>query len=119
MTSSKLILIFLAFIFLIIVVLSSSRISGALRTRFGKLMPSLNPTGENITPTVTPTIEAETTTPTPTIVYGGKYNTTTGTGTTSSATKIPATGPEDLVWLVLGGSFFAGITLKKITSRKS
>lgn len=114
MTSSRLILIFLGFIFLIIVILSSSRISAALRTRFGKMVPSLNPTVEDASLTPTPTLEMATSTPTPTIVYGGGVS----KGGTASAKNIPATGPADLVWLVLGGSFFAGVTLKKITAKR-
>lgn len=109
MTSNKLILIFLGFIFLIIVILSSSRISQALRSRFGNLVPSLKPTTEDITPT--PIFETETPTPTPTVIYGQK-------GNTNSAKNIPATGPEDLAWLVLAGSFLTGFTLKRISSKK-
>lgn len=109
MTSNRLILIFLAFIFVIIVILSSSRISNALRTRFGGLVPPLKPTTEDITPT--PIAETITSTPTPTTVYG--QPTTKG-----GAKSIPATGPEELLWLVLGGSFLAGVTLKQIAANR-
>lgn len=113
MTSSKLILIFLGFIFLIIVILSSSRISAALRSRFGKLIPAINTNTEGLTPT--PTIEvSETPTPTPTIVYGRGT-----TNRNNSGKNIPATGPADLAWLVLGGSFLTGVVLKKVTASKS
>lgn len=105
MTSSRLILIFLAFIFLIIIILSSNRISSALRNSLGKMAPSVKTTVEDSSLTPTPT-EAQTPTATPTIVYGK-----------NSAKRIPAAGPADLVWLVLGGSFFAGVTLKKIAGR--
>lgn len=111
MTSSRLILIFLAFIFLIIVILSSSRISAALRSRFAGIVPSLKPTTEDITPT--PSIEIETPTPTPTVIYGR------GVSTNNPNTKsIPATGPAELAWLVLGGSFFTGVALKKISTKR-
>lgn len=112
MTSSRLILIFLAFIFLIIVLLSSNRISTTLRTRFGKMIPSLSPTTQNITPTPSMTEETPTPTltPTPTIVYGN------GSRRSNNSTKsIPAAGPADLVWLILGGSFLVGISLKKFS----
>lgn len=113
MTSSRLILIFLAFIFLIIVVLSSNRISAALRSRFAGMVPSLKPTTEDITPT--PTIEIETPTPTPTVIYGGNGKTS---GNNQNAKSIPATGPAELAWLVLGGSFFTGVALKRISTTK-
>ncbi|MBI3380245.1 hypothetical protein HY029_05820 [Candidatus Gottesmanbacteria bacterium] len=113
MTSSRLILIFLAFIFLIIVILSSNRISSALRASFGKMIPSLktSTTVEDASLTPTPTMETETPTPSPSIIYGGR-----GVRNSTNYTKsMPAAGPEDLVWLILGGSFFAGVTLKKIS----
>lgn len=113
MTSSRLILIFLAFIFLIIIILSSTRISNSLRSRFGNMVPSLKPTTDEITPTPTVEEQVQTPTPTPTIFYG--KTTTNG----KIVQNIPATGPADLVWLVLGGSFFTGVTLKKITSKIS
>lgn len=116
MTSSRLILIFLAFIFLIIVLLSSNRISTALRTKFGKIIPSLSPITESITPT--PTLFEETPTPTyiPTLttVYGN-----TNKRSNNSTKNIPATGPADLAWLILGGSFLSGFILKKISGKKS
>lgn len=116
MTSSRLILIFLAFIFLIIILLSSNRIASTLRAKFSKFIPSLSPITDNITPT--PTIIEETPTPTltptPTIVYGN-----TNKRPNNSTKNIPATGPADLAWLILGGSFLSGITLKKIFGKKS
>lgn len=115
MTSSKLILIFLGFIFLIIVILSSSRISAALRARFGKIIPSIKTSTEDQTPTPTPTIEiTDTPTLTPTSVYGRG-----ATNKNNSSKNIPDTGPADLVWLVLGGSFLTGVYIKKITADKS
>lgn len=117
MTSSRLILIFLGFIFLIIVILSSSRISTALRSRFGKLLPPLTPTVEEASLTPTPTV-LETLTPTPTVVYGRGTNGTVNKGGTASPKTIPAAGPADTVWLLLAGSFFAGVTLKKIAGKR-
>lgn len=102
MTSSRFILIFLGFIFLIIVLLAGNRIAAGLRAQFGKFLPSTKQT--QITPT--PTIGELS--PTPTL-------TSSGQGSTSSS-EIPATGPENLVWLILGGSLLSGITLKKITA---
>lgn len=106
MTSSRLILIFLGFIFLIIVILSSKQIAKALRDRFGRLLPAAKVTTEEIAPTPT-IIEAETPTPTPE---------TKEQKETTSVKEVPATGPNDMLWIVLGGSLIAGITLKKFTT---
>ncbi len=116
MTSSRLILIFLGFIFLIIVILSSSRISAALRSRFGKFLPPLTPTVEETSLTPTPTVLE---TPTPTIVYGRGTNGTSNKSGTASAKTIPAAGPADTVWLLLAGSFSAGVILKKIAGKSA
>lgn len=111
MTSSKLILIFLAFIFLLIIILSSNKIASSLRSRFGNLLPSISPISEDITPT--PVIEEViTSTPTPTVIYGKN-----STKTNSSVKSIPASGPADLAWLLLGGSFASGVILKKLSSK--
>ncbi len=102
MTSSRLILIFLGFIFLIIVILSSSKIAGALRERFGKFLPTANTTVET---TPTPTIEAET--PTPSLIPGA---------TSTPSGEIPSTGPSELAYFILGGSLIAGLALKRISN---
>lgn len=75
------------------------------------MIPALTPIVEDASITPTPTIATETPTPTPTIVYGG----TNTKGGTSSAKNIPATGPADFMWMVLGGSLFAGAALRKLT----
>lgn len=117
MSSSRLILIFLGFIFLIIILLSSNRIATALRSRFGKFLPALNVSGK-ISPTPTPTMAFKTPTPTrlPTITainqtgrFGGGEKGSSPTG------EIPATGPSEVVWLILTGSAFLGVTLKKLS----
>lgn len=104
MTSSRLILIFLGFIFLIIIILSSNRIAASLRERFGKFLPTTNTTVD-ITPT--PTMESEAGTPTPTLI---PETTSTPSG------EIPATGPSDLAYFILGGSLIAGLALKRISN---
>lgn len=114
MSSSRLILIFLGFIFLIIVILSSSRIAATLRKSVGNIIPGAKSTIENITPT--PTIKAETITPTPTVIISSNKGGTISKGGITSG-EIPATGPNDLLYLVLGGSVAAGIALKKLSIR--
>lgn len=109
MTSNRLILIFLGVILFIIVGLSSRQIGGVLRQRFARFLPPLRPTTTEVTPTPTFIIREEvpTLTPAPAVVYGGEKGAPPG--------EIPATGPEDLLWLVLGGSFLIGVSLRKIT----
>lgn len=109
MTSSRFILIFLGFIFLIIIILSSSRISGALQKRFGNVFPPLK--FLSLTPTPTP---KPTSIPTPTPVPN-VYN---SNGTSIPSTEIPATGPEAVSLLFLSGSFLTGIYLKRLIKSK-
>lgn len=143
MTSSRLMLIFLGFIIIIIVVLSSNKIAGALKTRFGGFIPSLKPYAEKVTPTPSKYIAMISPTIAPTASYtasftapdekggktGGFGQITNGSKTSNRNTyaqkgatpakEIPATGPQDLVLLMLGGSFLGGIVLKGLTSGKS
>ena len=105
MTSSRLILILLGIIFLVIVMLSSGKIAGTLRERFASFIPNIRP-AEEITPSPTH-FQEETPTPTPTVIYGSSTETS----------EIPATGPNEIVWLVLGSSMVAGLSLKKFSSK--
>lgn len=109
MTSSRFILIFLGFIFLIIIILSSSRISSALQKRAGTIFPSLKFVS---TPTPSPSpsptrIPIQPPTETPKLYNSGSTSTPTG--------EIPATGPEMVGLLFLSGSFLTGISLRKLT----
>jgi len=110
MTSTRIILVFLGFIFLVIIILSSNKIGAALRAKLGKFLPSVKPPYEQIspTPTLIPTF-----TPTPTIQ---KPNTISNGKNTTPSNEIPATGPESGVYIVLGGSLILGLTLKKYAS---
>lgn len=106
MTSSRLILIFLGFIFVIIVILTSSRIAGSLRSRFGGFFPTVNTTTtEEIS--ATPPPPAETPAPAPITPPGKEKVTSTPGGT------IPATGPPEIMWFLLGASFLSGLSLRK------
>jgi len=121
MSSSRIILVFLGFIFVIIVILSSGRIAAALRARLGQFFPFMKSTSLTTSPKVSPTLTpsavykiSPTSIPSPTLsaFYGGQ-NTTKGGITT---TEIPATGPNDLAWVILGGSTAIGYSLKKLSS---
>lgn len=107
MSSTRFILIFLGFIFVIIVILSSQKIAGSLRERFGGIIPFPKATTEEITPTPSPIIEEIT--PTPTTI-------TVGSSTPSD--EIPATGPSEVVYLLLGGSFLLGTFFKNLPQGK-
>lgn len=132
MTSSRFILIFLGFIFVIIVLLTSSRIAGALRSRFGKLIPSIFPITASSSPTpkisqITPNVL-----PSPTS-YASRFPTGTPKGGSNAPTaqrdapdgasqssqtgETPATGPETLLYALLGGSFLTGSLLKRYSKR--
>src|SRR3989338_1191000 len=113
MTSSRLILLFLGFIFLVIVILSSNRIAAGVRDRFGKFLPFIKSESatQAIPPTPTPTIKktAFISIPTPTLIIYGEKST--------NSSEIPATGLNNVVWLILGGSLTLGGIFKKITCR--
>lgn len=119
MTSSKFILIFLGFIFVVVVLLTSNRIAGALRDRFGKLIPPLSflsAADTTPTPVPSPTVYVSrfptgTASSGTTTTKGGLVNTPEAKSTPTGET--PATGPETFIYLLLGGSFLAGSLLKK------
>jgi hypothetical protein len=110
MSSSRLVLIFLGIILIVIVILSSSRIAGALKSRFGKLIPGQF-AGAVITPTPTPFQVS----PTPTKTVASNYSGPTGKSTPNST--IPATGPAEVAWVLIGGSGAAGFLLRKFSKR--
>jgi len=114
MNANKAILFFLGFVFIAIVILSSKRISGFLRERLGKFIPF-----PKITATITPTPTIFKVTPTPSATpTRAVSNNTTGTYTGTAPSQIPATGPSELTWLLLSGSFLTGFSLKRISKRK-
>lgn len=108
MTSSRLVLIFLGIIFLIIIILSSGRIAGALRSRFASYIPNIRPAESEIIPT--PSLETDSPTPSVTPILSQK---------SSPNSEIPATGPNSIIWLILGSSLIAGIILKKAVKFKA
>lgn len=116
MSSSRLILVFLGFIFLIIVILTSSQIAGALRSRFGNLIPGYKVANERVTPTPTKVTATPTLTPT----LGSRINSGTAGSTYSNkshAAQTPATGPSDLILVLLGSGGGIGLLLRKISQR--
>lgn len=111
MTSSRLILIFLGFIFVIIVILTSSKIAGALRSRFGGFFPPIN------------TTTTEEISPAPTLVLSPDVRRDEGLVeeeqikvTSTPSGNIPATGPAEIMWLLLGVSLLSGLSLRKFSS---
>lgn len=116
MSSTRTILIFLGFIFLIIVIISSGKIAGALRDRLGKIIPGFTlSSGVKLTPTVTPTkSSAPTVTPTPT--SQAKYQ---SNAKSSVSGEIPATGPESFSYILISASLLGGIYLKRFAKRSN
>lgn len=112
MSSSRIILIFLGFIFLIIIILMSGQIAGALRSRFGNFIPGGTKVSD-ITPSPTKSPVKLTVTPTPGNGNGSVYrNNKINTGQT------PATGPADLAYVIMGAGSGLGLLLRKISSRR-
>lgn len=114
MTSSRLILIFLGFIFVIIVILTSSKIAGALRSRFGGFFPPINTTTTETTEEISPA---------PTLVLSPDLRRDEGLVeegqikvTSTPSGNIPATGPAEVMWFLLFGSLLGGISLRKFSS---
>lgn len=103
MTSSRIILAALGLFFLVLIVLSSSRIIQSIRNKIG-----LNPSQEQIQNSqisVTPSpLGNSTETPTKPVTFEGK--------------EIPGTGPLTTVYVLLGGGLFSGVLLRQMTSKK-
>lgn len=114
MSSSRLILIFLGFIFLIIVILTSNQIAAGLRKKFGNIIPSPKLiSGATVTPSVSPKM---TVTPTLSPSGNGIYNGSSKGGIKSTPSgQTPATGPEDFAYLILGGSAGIGFIFKRFS----
>lgn len=122
MSSSRLLLLFLILIFLIIVILSSNRIAGALRTRFGNVIPRLQTITQRNTSSPTPTPPESmqpSATPASTQKGGlGFVPSITPKAAVNKPSEIPATGPMDVTWLLLGGSLSLGVTAQYFANRR-
>lgn len=117
MSSSRIILLFLGFIFIIIVILSSAKIAGGLRARFGKYLPGGTITSDiSITPEVMPTLTLtpEPTTTAPVTNKGGQP-----VSKSSPTSETPATGPAETAWLIISGSLLTGIGIRNFGSLKT
>jgi hypothetical protein len=120
MTSSKLILFFIGIILLIVVILSSNKIGVFLRDKFGRFLPSSIVQTAKISPTpiksLTPTINPITTI-TPNVQVYNNTGVSKGGIQSSPSNQIPATGPEELVYVIISGSFFTGFAINRLASR--
>ena len=109
MNSSRLILIFLGIIFVLIIILSSSRIGSGLKNRLNSLFSrpvttQIQDTQVQLEPT--PTISEELTeSPTPTV----------SVRTSTPPTESPATGAADIFWIATG----SGLMISFWANRKS
>lgn len=99
---------------MVIVILTSNRIAGFLKSRFGNVIPGLKFSAVETTPTPTP---RPTEIPTKGGITPGGSTKTYPTGQSTSNSQIPATGPEEFVYLLLAGSAGTGFILKKISSK--
>lgn len=105
MSSSRAILIFLAVVFLLIVIFSGSRIADALKKRFGKYIPSPRVAVQNTTATITPS-------PTQTPGYPSSEPTIYNANN-SEVAEIPQTGPSNIILLVLVSGLTSGLILRQ------
>ena len=108
MTSSR--VIFLALIFLVIIVLSSNKIADFLKNRFGRYFP---------TPSAVSVQESNViVTPTPTQTNGFPVSPTLEyKSDNEKATEIPKTGPSEIMLVVIGGSLVAGTVIKTVSKK--
>lgn len=119
MSSSRIILLFLGFIFIIIVILSSAKIAGGLRARFGKFLPGGTVTSNiSATPSVMP---SATLTPKPTMTVSAPVTNKGGQPVSKSTptSETPATGPAETTLLIISGSLLTGIGIRKFVSLKT
>lgn len=113
MLSNRIILIFLGVIFLIIIILSSQKLSAGLKSRFSGLLPIVKPV-----PTVSIEQDLETTptlTPTPTLSHFEATNTNQPTQKGGTPSQIPNTGASALSLGIITLMSGAGIILKRIS----
>lgn len=108
MNSSRLILIFLGIIFILIIILSSSRIGGGLKNRLGSLF------SRPVTTQVQDTQQLE---PIPTISEESKETPTPTTSFSNNTppAETPATGAAEMFWITTG----SGIMISFFARRKS
>ena len=111
MSSNRLIFLFLGIVLLVVVILSSKRIATTLRGWFGKYVPGVQTVEESPTPTITPYPTVKIVSPTPLQKKAIEV-----TRKSSPTSTIPSTGPETVVWLLLGGGVTGGIALRRIGS---
>jgi hypothetical protein len=120
MSSSKLILFFIGIILLIIIILSSNKLGIFFRQKFGKYLPSTLSPASKVSPTPIRMFISPTATP---VIYNSAINNNSKksqvyySGKSTSSDQIPATGPENILYLLLSGSMITGFTLNKIASR--
>lgn len=112
MLSNRLILIFLGVIFVIIIVLSSQKLSAGIKSRFGGLLPATRPVPTLAVPL--PQAAAQKLNPTPTLARFGNTNNKT---VSSSVAQIPSTGPADLSLGVIASFAGFGLILRKLSLR--
>ncbi len=114
MMSNRIILLFLGIIFLIIIVLSSQKLSAGIRTKVSGIFPGIKPI-----PTVSMEAEVSTSpklTPTPTL---SRFTASKMAANGKSPTQTPDTGAESLSFVIISLTGSAGIILKRLTLRKS
>ena len=114
MLSNKIILIFLGIIFLIIIILSSQRLSGGLKNRLSGLFP-----GVKSIPTVSP-IPSTTPSPTrhPTAISNAQEQIKNNQNGQNGVSQIPSTGADPLSLALIATFASGGLILKRLSSSR-
>ncbi len=119
MISNRIILFFLGVIILIVIVLSSQKLSAALRNRLSGVFPKVQTVkvGSDDTLTPTPSIKGVLS-PTP-VLYTNTKTTTQKPVTTTKrvVANTPNTGPESVPLLLLAGMGMGGALLTRLTKK--
>jgi hypothetical protein len=117
MTSSRFVLVFLGFVFIVIVVLSSGRIAGALRSRFGGFFPTPNilsdSSSQTLQSTPTPTHAPQ---PTMSPTNAPKPTVTVTNRQSVPIRETPATGLETIFFITTSLGLGTGLYLRRKTS---
>lgn len=115
MVSNRLILVFLGIIFILIVVFSGNRIAQTFKSGLARIFPRTQIGSGSVTPSPTPRLLGNFTSPTP------KNGFTKGEQTTAppETEQIPSTGPQEITYVLFGGSALVGILTRYLTRKKS
>lgn len=112
MLSNRIILLFLGIIFLIIIVLSSGKLSQGIKSKISGIFPGVKPVPTVNLGDITPTL-----TPSPTVAHFNTAQAVKGTRTINSKnpTQTPDTGAGTLSLFILSALASTGLIIKRLS----